>query len=134
VNLRLADTRADAATALRRTQQAVDQDSVIGIIGPIMSAPAATVAAWLGSNFPKIPMLTPTATDEGIARMGNNIFQVNVSMDYLAESIAEHAMQCLGIREFAVLSPAGDYGNAMSQSFIRAVESRGGLYSCPSGV
>ena len=127
VNIRLADTRADAATALRRTQQAVNQDSVIAIIGPIMSAPAATVAAWLGTNFPNIPMLTPTATDEGIAHMGGNIFQINVSMDYLAESIAEHAIQCLGIREFAVMSPVGDYGNAMAQSFIRAVESRGGL-------
>ena len=51
VNVRIADTRADAAQALMRTQQAVNQDSIIAVIGPIMSAPAATVAAWLGSNF-----------------------------------------------------------------------------------
>ena len=126
VNVRIADTRADAAQALMRTQQAVNQDSIIAVIGPIMSAPAATVAAWLGSNFQNIPMLTPTATDDGIAKMGPNIFQVNITMDNLAQSIADFATKCLDIREFAVLSPLGDYGSSMSASFTRGVERRGG--------
>ena len=127
VNLRIADTHADAVEALRRTRQVVAQDSVIAIIGPIMSAPAATVAAWLSSTHSHIPMLTPTATDAGISRMGPNIFQVNVSMDNLATGIANYAVDCLGIHEFAVLSPVGDFGTAMTQSFTRAVESRGGV-------
>lgn len=125
VNLRVADTRADAVEALRRTRQAVAQDSVVAIIGPLMSSPAAAVGAWLSSSQTKIPMLTPTATDAGISRMGANIFQVNVSMDNLASGIANYAVGCLGIREFAILSPAGDFGTAMSQSFERAVKSRG---------
>lgn len=125
VNLRVADTRADAAQALLRTQQAVNQDSVVAVIGPIMSAPAATVAAWLGSNFQNIPMLTPTATDDGIAKMGPNIFQVNITMDNLAKSIADFATKCLNIREYAILSPLGGYGASMSQSFTQAVERRG---------
>ena len=125
VNLRVADTRADAAQALLRTQQAINQDSVVAVIGPIMSAPAATVAAWLGSNFQNIPMLTPTATDDGIAKMGPNIFQVNITMDNLAKSIADFATKCLDIREFAILSPLGGYGASMSQSFTQAVERRG---------
>ena len=126
VNLRVADTRADAAQALLRTQQAINQDGVVAVIGPIMSAPAATVAAWLGSNFQNIPMLTPTATDDGIAKMGPNIFQVNITMDNLAKNIADFATKCLNIREFAVLSPLGGYGASMSQSFTTAVERRGG--------
>lgn len=126
VRIRISDTHADAGIALMRTQQAVNQDSIVAIIGPIMSAPAATVAAWLGSNFQHIPMLTPTATDDGIAKMGPNIFQVNITMDNLAQKIADFATKCLDIREFAVLSPLGDYGSSMSQSFTRAVERRGG--------
>lgn len=126
VNIRTADTRADAAQALLRTQQAINQDSVVAVIGPIMSAPAATVGAWLGSNFQNIPMLTPTATDDGIAKMGPNIFQVNITMDNLARSIADFATNCLNIKEYAVLSPLGDYGASMSQSFTQAVERRGG--------
>lgn len=126
VNIRMADTRADASIALLRTQQAINQDSIIAVVGPIMSGPAATVGAWLGSNFQNIPMITPTATDDGIARMGPNIFQVNITMENLAQKIADFAIKCLNIREFAVLSPLGDYGSAMSQSFITAVERRGG--------
>lgn len=126
VNIRIADTRADAALALLRTQQAINQDSIVAVIGPIMSAPAATVGAWLGSNFQNIPMLTPTATDDGIARMGPNIFQVNITMDNLANKIAGFAANCLGIKEYAILSPLGDYGASMSQSFTQAVERRGG--------
>lgn len=127
VNLRIADTRADAVEALRRARQAVAQDSVVAIVGPLMSAPSAAVAAWLGSSHPKIPMLTPTATDAGISRMGPNIFQVNVSMDNLAMGIARYSVDCLGLREFAILSPIGDFGTAMTQSFKRAVESRGAV-------
>ena len=129
VRIRTADTRADASIALMRTQQAVNQDSIVAVIGPIMSAPAATVAAWLGSNFQNIPMLTPTATDDGIAKMGPNIFQVNITMDNLAHKIPDFATKCLDIREFAVLSPIGDYGSSMAQSFTRAVERRGGKIS-----
>ena len=127
IKIRIEDTRADAAIALWRTQQAVNQDSIIAIIGPIMSAPAATVGAWIGSLFQHIPMITPTATDDGIARMGPNIFQLNVTMNRMADAIADYAMRCLDIQEFAVLTPTGDYGNAMSNSFIRAVERRGGI-------
>lgn len=133
VNLRVADTRADAVEALRKTRQAVAQDSVVAIIGPIMSSPAAAVGAWLSSTHMRIPMLTPTATDAGISRMGANIFQVNVSMDNLATGIANYAVDCLGIREFAVLSPAGDFGTAMTQSFTRAVENRGAVVVATQG-
>lgn len=126
VKIRLADTHADAAIALMRTQRVINQDSIIAVIGPIMSAPAATVAAWLGSNFQHIPMLTPTATDDGIAKLGPNIFQVNITMDNLAQSIADFAIKCLDIREFGILSPLGDYGTSMSESFTQAVERRGG--------
>lgn len=126
VNVRIADTRADASLALLRTQQAINQDSIVAVVGPIMSAPAATVGAWLGSNFQNIPMLTPTATDDGIAKMGPNIFQVNITMNNLAQKIADFATGCLNIKEFAVLSPLGDYGASMGQSFTQAVERRGG--------
>ena len=126
INIRFQDTHADAAIAIMRTQRAVNQDSVIAIIGPIMSAPATAVGAWLGANLQSVPMLTPTATDGGIAKLGPNIFQVNITMDILAQTIADFAIKCLDIREFGVMSPLGDFGTSMSENFTRAVERRGG--------
>jgi len=125
--LRILDDRADPATALKKVKQALAQDSVIAVIGPLLSASAATVAAWMSEKVPRIPLITPTATDDGIAEMGKNIFQLNVSSARLAYSIAKYAMDCLKINEFAIMAPYGDYGSLMADEFQRAVERRGGV-------
>ena len=59
-------------------------------------------------------------------KLGPNIFQVNITMDILAQTIADFAIKCLDIREFGIMSPLGDFGTSMSENFTRAVERRGG--------
>jgi len=125
--LQIIDDRADPSTALKKVKQALTQDSVVAVIGPLLSASAATVAAWMSEKTPQIPLITPTATDDGIAEMGKNIFQLNVSSARLASSIAEYAMNCLKINEFAIMAPYGDYGSLMADEFQRAVERKGGV-------
>jgi ABC-type branched-subunit amino acid transport system substrate-binding protein len=127
--IQIANDRADPATALAKVKQALSQDSIIAIIGPLLSASAATVAAWISEKAPHIPLITPTATDDGIAEMGKNIFQLNVSSARLAYAIAEYAMNCLKINEFAVMAPLGDYGSLMADEFQRAVERKGRMIS-----
>jgi ABC-type branched-subunit amino acid transport system substrate-binding protein len=127
--IQIVNDRADPSTALRRVKQAMAEDSVIAVIGPLLSASAATVATWMAERVPHIPLITPTATDDGIAGMGKNIFQLNVSQAKLAASIAGYAMDCLGINEFAIMAPYGDYGSLMADEFQRAVERNGGVIS-----
>jgi len=125
--IQITDDRADPATALKKVKQAIAQDSVVAIIGPLLSANAATVAAWMSEKAPQIPLITPTATDDGIAEIGKNIFQLNVTSARLASSIAEYAMSCLKINEFAIMAPYGNYGSSMADEFQRAVERKGGV-------
>jgi ABC-type branched-subunit amino acid transport system substrate-binding protein len=125
--IQIVDDRAEPSTALRKVKQALVQDSVIAVIGPLLSASAATVAAWMSEKTPHIPLITPTATEDGIARMGRNIFQLNVSTAKLASSIAEYAMNCLQINEFAIMSPNNDYGLLMASEFQRIIERKGGV-------
>jgi len=127
--IQIVDDRAEPSIALKKVKQALTQDSVIAIIGPLHSAGAATVAAWMSEKTPNIPLITPTATEDGIARMGRNIFQLNVSTAKLASSIAEYAMNCLQINEFAIMSPNNDYGFLMASEFQRTVERNGGVIS-----
>ncbi|MDR0518394.1 MAG: penicillin-binding protein activator [Fibromonadaceae bacterium] len=127
--IQIVNGRADPATSLRRVKQAIVEDSVIAVIGPLLSASAATVAAWMSERAPNIPLITPTATDDGIADIGKNIFQLNVSSAKLASSMADYAMDCLDISEFAIMAPYGDYGSIMTDEFQRAVERRGGVIS-----
>jgi len=127
VVIQVADDRADPSTSLSIVKQAIAQDSIVAIIGPLLSASAATVAAWVGEEAPQIPLITPTATDAGIAEMGKNIFQLNLSSALLVQAIAGYAMDCLKINEFAILSPLGDYGTVMSDEFQRVIERKGGM-------
>ncbi|MDR1811383.1 MAG: penicillin-binding protein activator [Candidatus Fibromonas sp.] len=127
VKIQITDDRADPATALKKVKQAIAQDSVIAIIGPLLSTSAATVAAWMSEKAPQIPLITPTATDDGIAEIGKNIFQLNVTSARLASSIAEYAMNCLKINEFAIMAPYGNYGSLMADEFQRTVERKGGI-------
>jgi len=125
--IQIVDDRAEPSTALKKVKQALAQDSVIAVIGPLLSASAATVAAWMSEKTPQIPLITPTATEDGIAKMGGNIFQLNVSTAKLASSIAEYAMNCLQINEFAIMSPNNDYGFLMANEFQRTIERNGGV-------
>ncbi|HSQ42606.1 MAG TPA: penicillin-binding protein activator [Fibrobacteraceae bacterium] len=124
--LRIVDDNGDAVHAIRRVQNVVMTDAVVGIIGPMMSHAATAVAAWLGESHPEIAMITPTATDEGISSLGDNIFQMNVPTAAMARAIATYSFSCLNARDFAIISPLGDYGRILSDEFSKTVESLGG--------
>jgi len=80
----------------------------------------------MSEKYPYIPVITPTATDDGIAQMRKNIFQLDVSSARLAYTIAYYAMNCLKISEFAIMAPLCDYGSLMADEFPRVVQRRGG--------
>ncbi|MGM0462439.1 MAG: ABC transporter substrate-binding protein [Fibrobacterota bacterium] len=107
----------------------IDADVDI-IIGPLMSDPA-TVAAAMLIDRTDILLITPTATDGGIAALGENVFQLNITPEVIARRIARYAMENLSIREFAVLSELTEYGRLVTEYFVEEVESLGGtiLYS-----
>jgi len=124
--LQIVDDRADPVRAIHRVQDIIATDDIVGIVGPMMSPAATAVGAWLAKTHPEIVMITPTATDEGIASLGQNIFQLNVPTASLARSIAEYAIHCFGAKDFAILTPVSDYGRVMTQVFTKAVEAGGG--------
>jgi len=123
--LQIIDDRADPVRAIHRIQDVIELDDVVGIIGPMTSQGATVVSAWLSKAHPEITLITPTATDEGIASLGPNIFQLNVPTARLARSIAEYAVNCMGAHDFAILTPVSDYGHIMTDEFSRAVEALG---------
>lgn len=126
VNYRKIDTQGEPALTVAAVRQAIEEDHVVAIIGPMMSHSASALAAWLSVTHPDIPMVTPTATDDGIADLGYNIFQFNMPMAQLARDIARYAVLCEGLREFAVLAPNSDYGEIMAREFSQEVKRYGG--------
>lgn len=109
------DTKGNMMENARRTKELIDVHKVPVILGPVLSQDAIVSAAMvLGKST---MMLTPTATEDGIAQLGGNIFQMNVSIGTLARKIASYAMDNLNMKEFAILAPQTEYGLTLANSF-----------------
>ena len=122
--LKVIDTKGSALEVARQMTQ-LYQDSVALVVGPIMSN-TATVAAAMLMEHPNMIMVTPTATDDGIAGLGPNIYQLNLTPKALATKIATYAMSSLHITHFTILAPISEYGEAMAHHFQAAVEANQG--------
>jgi len=126
IGLKVYDTEGNAVKAAIRTRELLN-DKISMVIGPVMSN-TATVAAAILSEYPnKAVMITPTATDDGIADLGKNIFQLNLTQRALAEKIAVYAIEDLKIKRFTILAPLNEYGRVMTQYFTTAVKEKGAI-------
>ena len=94
------------------------------IIGPISSNEVFASAGI--ANERGVPLITPTATANGIAAIGPFIFQANPDYDTRGRDAAAFAYNTLGARNFAVLAPTDVAGKQLAESFIAEVNSLGG--------
>ncbi|MFP4416615.1 MAG: ABC transporter substrate-binding protein [Chitinivibrionales bacterium] len=120
----ISDTRGNMIETARKTRELVKAFDVPAIIGPILSSNAVVTASMVMDK--DVVMITPTATDEGIASLGPTLFQLNVTLGMLGRKIAQYAMENINLKEFAVISPHSEYGRVLSAAFIEEVKKRGG--------
>ncbi|MFP4165339.1 MAG: penicillin-binding protein activator [Chitinispirillaceae bacterium] len=109
------DTEGDMVEAAHKSKSLVLEDQVPVVIGPVLSATStASASIFTGKD---VLMISPTATEEGIADIGDNIFQMNNTVGALGSKIARYAVEKLNIREFAIIAPDNGYGMAMAEAF-----------------
>ena len=77
-------------------------------------------------NGENIPLITPTASESGIASLGPNVFQISPAIERLGQAIAAYAIDELCITEFAIISPDDAGGMAVSRAFSQTVYRLGG--------
>jgi ABC-type branched-subunit amino acid transport system substrate-binding protein len=111
----LLDTKGSMIENARQTKEFLSVHKVPVIIGPVLSQNAIVSAAAVMEK--NAVMLTPTATEDGIADLGSNIFQMNVSIGTLGRKVASYAIQNLNMKEFAILAPKTEYGMILANSF-----------------
>ena len=123
VNLDVRDTERDPSVAARQVTELCADDSVVSVLGPVFS-PETFAAAGI-ANAKGVPLLTPTATANGIASIGPYVFQLNPDFDVRGRVMARYAFE-QGARHFAVLSPVSQISRAMTASFVDEVNKLGG--------
>ncbi|MDR3011864.1 MAG: penicillin-binding protein activator [Chitinispirillales bacterium] len=109
------DTKGSPVETARRSQDLLMKDQAQVCIGPILSSTAAVSAAMFGGR--DIIMITPTASEDGISVLGDNIFQMNVTPGTMARKLAGYALDNLSVREFAIIAPDNALSHVMAEAF-----------------
>lgn len=117
------DTKRDVQTATEQARLFAADPSIIGIVGPVFST--TTNAAALIAGAHRVPLITPTANQNGIAAVGPTVFQANPDYEQRGRAMARYAVGTLGARILGVLAPSDTYAKALADAFIKEADALG---------
>jgi len=123
IELMIKDTQGSPVRATKAMKTLALEEPAI-VIGPLRSESA--VSAAIVANFNGIPLITPTASEQGIADLGDNIFQISPPAEKIATSLAVYAVNDLGIKEFGIIAPGDFNGRQVARAFRQEVYQLGG--------
>ena len=123
VELIFEDSEGDPIRAARAAKHLVEEREVLAIIGALTSAVTTPIATMLSAQ--KVPLVAPTASDDGIASLSPYVFQVNATPGAQGRHIAEHAVNKQGLRTLASLASRDDYGRRIAREFATRAEDLG---------
>ena len=123
VGLIFEDSEGDPIRAVRVAQRLLEQHDVIAIIGALSSIETTPLAALLSAH--KVPLVAPTASDDGIASLSPYIFQMNATPGAQGRRIAEYAVRKRGLRMLATLASRDAYGQRIAREFTTKAEELG---------
>lgn len=120
IKLVVEDTEGEVLPTILACKRLLQDDNIIAIIGEIESDKTAVIGSlFLDKN---IPVITPTAAENGLSELGENIIQMSPNITFRGEVIAEYAMNELNLKTFGILAPADDYGKTITDSFVETVD------------
>lgn len=123
INLQVEDTKKDGSTTLNIINEFGSDTNVIAILGPVYSSELINNVG--ASEFHKIPILTPTATQNFLAAKNNFMYQLNPTYDIRGRIIAKYAMNELKMKNFIIFAEES-YGKNYSESFADEVTKNSG--------
>jgi ABC-type branched-subunit amino acid transport system substrate-binding protein len=115
IKLIVYDTKGSSVETAKKSRDLLLKDQAQLCIGPVLSNTAVVSAAMFSDK--EIVMITPTANEDGISALGENIFQMNVTLGTMAQRLAKYAIDNLNIRDFAIIAPSSGFGFAMADAF-----------------
>lgn len=114
----------DQAGAAQAMERLAGEPTVLAVIGPLTSQDAAAAASVATTD--DVPLVTPTASGEGISGAGPYVFQINTTPGAHGRLLAAVAFDSLGARTAAILSSTDADDRDMAGAFAQAFRRRGG--------
>jgi branched-chain amino acid transport system substrate-binding protein len=124
VELVVGDSRSNALDAMEAALALIEDEAVDAIVGGVLSS--TTIAAAQAAQHAATVLYSPVASEEGIAGIGDHIFQR--SQDYETEVAAIARVVCLemGLRRIAFMAEDSQRWHSLAELFRREVEGLGG--------
>ncbi len=117
------DSEGDPILAVKSAQRLIEQNDVIAIIGALTSSETTPLASMLSAK--QVPLIAPTASDDGIASLSPYVFQMNATPGAQGRRIADHAVRKQGLRVLATLASRDNYGTRITKEFTARAEELG---------
>lgn len=124
IDLNLRDTEKNSYVAAKELEKLAKDEDIIAVVGPVFTNEAQACAEVNRSR--RLPMVSPTATGNGIAEVSEYCFQANPDFINRGRAMAIYAVKQLGLINLAVISPDDPSSRIITENFISEVEKIGG--------
>ncbi|MCD6594531.1 ABC transporter substrate-binding protein [bacterium] len=117
VELKVLNSGGDPLTTAEAVDNLLKQTTPLCIIGPITSNEAVAAGAIAGTY--KVPLITPSASRDGISALSPYVFQLVASPVKASAFLAQFA--CDSMDTFAILAPDDQLGHSCAIAIARVV-------------
>ena len=124
LSLAIRDSTEDVAAAQEALRALVNEEHVIGVIGPLFSR-TATALASLADQL-AVPLISPYARDSDFPALSPYALRNSLTDAMQSRVLAEYAVGTLQLRRFVILHPEDAYGTALRDRFREQVLQRQG--------
>ena len=119
----LSDYGEDLSSALIALKNLAEDESIIGVYGPIENDFAAACAVI--SDYEKLPLFSPTASGNKLTKISPYIMQLINPTDFQAEFISKFAIDSMGIKRFATFAPIENQFVELVNKFVETCANNG---------
>jgi ABC-type branched-subunit amino acid transport system substrate-binding protein len=118
------DSTQKAATAQDALRALVNEEHVVGVIGPLLSRMAIELAPLAGELH--VPLISPYARDSDFPALSAYAMRNSFTDTLQGRFLAEYAITKLKLQRFVILHPEDAYGTALRDRFHEQVRQRQG--------
>jgi branched-chain amino acid transport system substrate-binding protein len=123
VGLIFKDSEGDPIRAVLAAKSLIEDHQVIAIIGALTSSETIPIASLAGAL--EVPLVAPTASEDGIASLSSFVFQMNATPGAQGRRLADYAVKELGLRALATLTSRDNYGKRIAGEYTARAEELG---------
>jgi len=119
------DDQSKAEEAANTVTKLISQNNVVAVLGEVASSSSLAAAPICQSN--KVPMITPSSTNEKVTEVGDYIFRMCFIDSYQGEAMANYLAKDLNIKAAALLIDVkSDYSTGLAANFKKTFLANGG--------